>query len=823
MDTVSKPPSSRPRRWWAALAVLAAMVPLTPGLSHSRVFYVRDLSLFFWGRYLWLRHAWQAGELPLWDPYVGAGQDAVSDALHQMFLVPSVLVRLIGSDVLGFNLWIAVPFPLAALGTWVFLSRRFSGQGSALAAITFALCGPVYSTTNFPNMSWAVAAIPWVLAAVDALAAAPSPRRLGTLSVAVAMQAFAGEAVTMLATLLLACAYGLTFGVPARGWAWPDRMRRSAWIVAGLGLGVALAAVQLVPMSAAAAASDRAHALHNPLFWSLHPLGLLETVAPHLFGNYFVNQSLAATPWLPVINSGREPFFFSVYVGVPLLTLTALGLASDGERRWARFWACAAAVALIGAFGTHTPIYPFLRDQLPMLQLLRFPAKYSVIAAMALSAIVAAGWDALAGPVPTDTRPRVRVRFAAISVAVLIGLLSWTAIVACLYFPEPTIFRLFALAQRLGSGNPVAAAEFMLKGLPGHAEPVMAMALTTSIFVYFGSSKRSWAAASRAVFFAFIVIDLIARAWPVNPTLEAAYLAQPSWMSYTAAHPDARFYIGGKREGTLDADDPDASRGFLNAPGLHGSASRAALSAQTAFYPSAWRRREMLSYDLAVLWPRAFDAATTRFLESGPDARDRFLRRTGVRYRILPNALAGDRMPLAQMPYYVESYLYDWGESHTPRAAVVSNAAVEPNVERQMGALFAEDWDADTVIVSRAPDPAGRDLPPAPDAARIVEDESNRLRVDANVDAAGGYLVLLDSFSDGWRARVDGMPAEIVRANALFRAVRLRSGHHVVEFVYRPATLMWGAAASGVLSVLVVVLWWWPFPRRAREGNSETA
>ena len=50
--------------------------------------------------------------------------------------------------------------------------------------------------------------------------------------------------------------------------------------------------------------------------------------------------------------------------------------------------------------------------------------------------------------------------------------------------------------------------------------------------------------------------------------------------------PDARFYVGGKKDGTLDSLDIDASRGYLNAPGLTGSASRAALSIEAAHYPS---------------------------------------------------------------------------------------------------------------------------------------------------------------------------------------------------------------------------------------------
>jgi uncharacterized membrane protein len=127
----------------------------------------------------------------------------VADALHQMFLLPAVLVRLVGSDVLGFNLWVLVPFPLAALGTWLFLSRRFTAPAAALGAIAYSLSGPIYSTANFPNMSWTVAALPWVLWSADRLLAAPSSRGVGLLALFVAMEAFAGEPVTFVASLLL--------------------------------------------------------------------------------------------------------------------------------------------------------------------------------------------------------------------------------------------------------------------------------------------------------------------------------------------------------------------------------------------------------------------------------------------------------------------------------------------------------------------------------------------------------------------------------------------------------------------------------------------
>src|SRR5262245_61490663 len=104
---------------WPLLAICISLIPVLPGLSNTRVFYIRDLSLYFWGRYLWLRRAWLAGEWPLWDPFVGAGQAAYSDPLNQMFLPPAILARLMGGEAFGFNLWVALPFPLAALGAWL--------------------------------------------------------------------------------------------------------------------------------------------------------------------------------------------------------------------------------------------------------------------------------------------------------------------------------------------------------------------------------------------------------------------------------------------------------------------------------------------------------------------------------------------------------------------------------------------------------------------------------------------------------------------------------------------------------------------------------
>lgn len=809
------PRATRAHTWgWAAFAVCAAVLPFLRGFTNTRVFYIRDLSLYFWGRYLWLRREWLSGEWPLWDPYVGAGQPAVSDALHQMFLLPAIAARLTGGEVLGFNLWVALPFPVAALGAWIFFARRFSGPAAALGAAAFALCGPIVSTGNFPNLSWAAAMLPWVLWATDSLATAPGARRCGVLAVTVALQSFAGEPVTQFATVALAGAFALAVRPDDERRGWRLAARRAAGVAGGVALGAALAAAQLIPMIQAAAMAERSQAVAQD-FWSLRPAALLETVWLHLFGNYFQTQSLADAPWMPLMFTGREPFFFSIYFGTPLLALAIFGLAGTGPRRWRLFWAAAGIVSVILAFGAYTPIYPVLREYVPLLGSFRFPVKYLVVTAMAVAAGAAAGWDALArAEGPTPERRLMRGRMPGISFAIAVACTAGAAALACLALPAQSGALLGASARALGAQDGAPAAEFMLRTLPPGAVPVVVRALWAAGLLLLATrlshATNTITLVARHALYALIAGDLLVRAWGINPVLDPAHVAEPAWIAHTRADPDARFYVGGKKGGTLDAQDVDAARGFLNAPGLTGSASRAALSIQAAHYPSGWRAREMLSYDLAVLWPRIFTRASERFMMGTREERDRFLDRTGVRYRILPARHAAGRAPLAPIPYFLDAFLFDWGPDVAPRISIVGGAAIVPDMNQQVDALFRDGWDSRAVVlVDRALAPGGTGGPPVAPYARIVEDRADRMVVEAGAPTADAYLVLLDSYADDWRVRVDGAEVAMARANGLFRAVRLRPGPHRIEFTYTPRGFAWGSAISaGALVVAVPMLAW---------------
>ena len=246
------------------------------------------------------------------------------------------------------------------------------------------------------------------------------------------------------------------------------------------------------------------------------------------------------------------------------------------------------------------------------------------------------------------------------------------------------------------------------------------------------------------------------------PCSTPAYFAEPEWLAADKVRRRTRgSTLAVNARARLDPWDQDSSRGFLNPAGLTGSASRAALSGQTAFYPSAWQGREMLSYDAAVLWPGLFNLTTRALLRVRSNrAGTSSSIATGVRYRVLPDRLAAGRAPLVKVPYDPESFLYDWGPQVAPRASVVESVTVVADPMHQVTALFTAGWNSrDTAVTDREVSRGRRGRPrqSAP-SARIVVDQANRVVVEAGAGAAGGYLVLLDSFSDDWRVTVDGAP-----------------------------------------------------------------
>jgi hypothetical protein len=77
-----------------------------------------------------------------------------------------------------------------------------------------------------------------------------------------------------------------------------------------------------------------------------------------------------------------------------------------------------------------------------------------------------------------------------------------------------------------------------------------------------------------------------------------------------------------------------------------------------------------------------------------------------------------------------------------------------------------------------------------PLSVTVVEYSPDRLVLDA-VAPSDGWALVTDRWAQGWRATVNGDPAELPIGNFIFRAVRVQQGANRIEFDYRPVGYPW--------------------------------
>ena len=75
--------------------------------------------------------------------------------------------------------------------------------------------------------------------------------------------------------------------------------------------------------------------------------------------------------------------------------------------------------------------------------------------------------------------------------------------------------------------------------------------------------------------------------------------------------------------------------------------------------------------------------------------------------------------------------------------------------------------------------------------------------------AKNSLLVTGEKYANGWKATVDGKPAEIQRVNYVLRGVYLSPGRHEVQFIFDPLSFKIGKWLTlGSFAVFAVVLVW---------------
>lgn len=106
-------------------------------------------------------------------------------------------------------------------------------------------------------------------------------------------------------------------------------------------------------------------------------------------------------------------------------------------------------------------------------------------------------------------------------------------------------------------------------------------------------------------------------------------------------------------------------------------------------------------------------------------------------------------------------------------------------------------------VVERVIPPNGADDGTATAELRAA-DSNKQVVVDVSASKKS-LLVLADSWYPGWRATVDGAPANVVPVDLMFRGIEVPEGAKEVVFTYDPPSLRYGLYTTGLAALCVTV------------------
>lgn len=179
-----------------------------------------------------------------------------------------------------------------------------------------------------------------------------------------------------------------------------------------------------------------------------------------------------------------------------------------------------------------------------------------------------------------------------------------------------------------------------------------------------------------------------------------------------------------------------------------------------------------------------------------------------ARLRLLPQFRSVESLPLGLELFENLSVL--------PRFFLV-NTVRQVSSDREAGELVERRLVSfrDTAITSQAVAGLGAGGAGDNGAVQAIDYEPDSLRLTVRTPHPA-FLVLADNFYPGWRAWVDGAPAEIVRTDIAFRGLVVPPGTHEITMRFQPAILPVSFAISVATALLLCSLALWPRRRLPR-------
>jgi hypothetical protein len=729
----------------------------------------------------------RSGHLPLWNPYLFGGMPFIAAFDGDIFYPPTLLMRLIMPADRAVTWAFTLHVMLAGWFTYGWL--RATGLPFAAAMVggfAYELGGPVssYVLPGHDGKLYVSAILP--LALWLTVRGVRDGRRWSwpALALAVGCAALSPHPQLLEYLLLTLAAYALFVAIDSTSIASRETAtRRLGATAAAVTLGLAISAVQFIPVAQFVA-------------WS--PRGSPTTGAgTYAYATQF-SMPVEDLPnvYLPQFSGMLEHYWgglgthwSSEYLGAAVLVLAGAGLLAPAPDRWrgVRFWVGLAIVGTLWSLGNHTPLYHLVYALVPGTRYFRVPAAAVVVVSLAVAALAADGAASV-------LKRRVRVRYA----------VAWAAAAALVALP-PVVGALTEwTAQHLGAPwTPGLAAANAGAAARGALRCLGVVVLATGVIALRRDDKLS-AGVTGVALTALVALDL----WSV----ERHYwrFASPAAMTFasdaaidTLRHEAQPVRVLawpiGHAQQAHDAEiagDGLMIHRLRQVLGYHGNSvkryddlSWTTDGSQPLFTPHLWRLLN-IGYVLTTS-PQLPFGGGTRVVGPIVDA-------------------AGDSI-----------YLYRLVGAH-PVAWLTTTAMSLPDTLARLQVIDSS-FDLDRIALLEPaarlapPVPVGpTSAPPGPVTATRYEPGRMQFAFD-RPSPPGAMLVVSENYYPGWQATANGSPLRVWRADYALIGVRLPAGTTAVDLTFSSpaATVGFAVTALAALTALVWLTLALRTPRRA--------
>lgn len=828
-----------------------------PEIPHNALLSDLVLQNYQWKTFI--RENLNEGEIPLWQPNQFAGTTFLANGQHSMLYPFSVIYYVLPLDT-AYGWFTVSQLWLAGLLMYLYVRGiGLSRIAGLIAALTVQLSSFFIVSTVHPMIQASAAWLPLELLMIEyVLLRKPFPGTGGKPNqltwvligaVGLGMAHLAGHIEIVYYTLLIMAFYAACRLI----WMWwPDKTKWQKLVAPALALvgmvalGFGIGAVQFIPGVEAANNSfrtERQDSLDEVMGYALPNRHIAKFLMPNVYGNPAQHRYFDVFEWKTVSQDWQrtnpaDPETVTrvtntdfgiknyveggVYVGILPLLLAMFGVYAgarktltpplqngEAEKRppYRGIFGLLGLISLSFMFGL--PTYAVLYYALPGVDQLHTPFRWSWPLTVCIAVLAAFGAEALQKSRGAARHPIYLLAKRGGWVLVWLG----TAIVVGLIGSRVFYNQADGLVERIFDGLAKANEVFpnaqafysyefrnvLILGLMVIGAGVVFRVSRCPIYLRRGQQESKipiW----QVMAVLLILIDLFAATFNFNTA------AKKEWLSYKP-EPIAWLQQKMAEEGPFRVQAYMWKRDSLNAN-------------------AGWRYglQDVRGYD--SLFSKEYAELMGQVTPQEGLAFNRIDPVLAWKY---PEAIASPILDLLNVRYVITDWLIQQPEKLGYEEVYV-NAGVR--IYRNLDALpRAYTLPIDSQVPHPAYLPALENLDVPLGAATITRYQDITVMVDATVEQ-DAWLVLADSYDDGWRAFVrplggtedDEKEIDVQRVNGNLRAVQLEAGAWTIRFRYSPVSFQLGAFSSfisGMLVIFLALLWLWTtFVGEHSEGDT---